>query len=304
MPEGVASEPAESKKLELDDVMLAMDVVDTLRHRERMVERELGTASREQELIERLRKIYRDQGIEVPDRILQDGVKALEERRFLYTPPTGGLQVRLAHLYVNRGRWWKKAALVFIVLVALAGVWFYKSRAPHRLMAELERLHETNLELAVGSGTTSKIEELFAAGEYGFEQDDEGAVRDARNALERMQSTLRVDYDVRVVARPGVSSGVWRVPEGTPQARNYYLIVEAVDARGERLAVRITSEEDQKTSTVKMWGLRVDEPTFNRVREDKLDDGIIQDRSVGKKARGRLEPEYTIETDGGTILRW
>ena len=54
-------------KAPLDDVMLAMDVVDTLRHEETLVTRELGAADREAQLIERLRKIYHDQGIEVPE---------------------------------------------------------------------------------------------------------------------------------------------------------------------------------------------------------------------------------------------
>ena len=39
----------------LDDLMLAMDVVDTLRHEERLVSRELNEAARESELVERLR---------------------------------------------------------------------------------------------------------------------------------------------------------------------------------------------------------------------------------------------------------
>ncbi len=54
----------------LDDVMLAMDVVDTLRHNERLVERELSTEDREQALLKRLREIYTAQGIEVSYAVL------------------------------------------------------------------------------------------------------------------------------------------------------------------------------------------------------------------------------------------
>jgi hypothetical protein len=42
--------------------MLAMDVVDTLRHRERLVERELNEEVREEQLIDRLRTLYKSQG--------------------------------------------------------------------------------------------------------------------------------------------------------------------------------------------------------------------------------------------------
>src|SRR3974390_1582447 len=78
---------APGKPQGLDDVMIAMDVVDTLRHREDLVRRELNEEGRESELIARLRQIYHDQGIEVSDGVLEDGVKALKDSRFVYTPP-------------------------------------------------------------------------------------------------------------------------------------------------------------------------------------------------------------------------
>ena len=92
----------------LDDVMLAMDVVDTLRHRERLVERELNEEAREEQLIERLRALYKSQGIEVPDNVIAQGVKALKESRFVYTPPKPSLGRALATLWVKRttyGKW-------------------------------------------------------------------------------------------------------------------------------------------------------------------------------------------------------
>jgi hypothetical protein len=40
---------------------------------------------------------------------------------------------------------------------------------------------------------------------------------------------------------------------------------------------------------VPAWGLRVDEPTFQRVAADKSDEGFIQDNVVGRKRRGALD---------------
>lgn len=81
-----ASQPAQPATAEapLDDLMLAMDVVDTLRHDMRIAERELGDDERRATLKKRLKEIYSAQGIDVPDSILEDGVKALEEDRFVY----------------------------------------------------------------------------------------------------------------------------------------------------------------------------------------------------------------------------
>ena len=113
-------EPTEPKKFALDEVMLAMDVVDTLRHQRSLVERELQSEDREQELVEKLRKIYADQGLEVSDEVIAQGVRAMREERFAYRPPKKGLKTRLAHVYVHRGRWAKGAV---ILLIALAAVW-------------------------------------------------------------------------------------------------------------------------------------------------------------------------------------
>ena len=101
------SDAEKPKKIELNEIMLAMDVVDTLRHQQSLVERELGTDDHDQALIAKVRKIYADQGLEVSDEVIASGVKALREERFTYTPPKKSFQLTLAHLYVHRGRWAK-----------------------------------------------------------------------------------------------------------------------------------------------------------------------------------------------------
>src|SRR5262245_5562791 len=106
----------------LDDIMIAMDVVDTLRHRDDLVHRELNEEQREADLIARLRKIYQDQGIEVPDRVLADGVKALQESRFVYTPPPRSWKRTLLTLWTRRETLGKRGgALIALVAAGLTG---------------------------------------------------------------------------------------------------------------------------------------------------------------------------------------
>ena len=97
-----AAEAQAAPPATLDELMLAMDVVDTLRHREILVERELNEEAREQQLIDRLRALYKSQGIEVPDSIIAEGVKALKEDRFVYTPPGPSFARTLATFWVRR----------------------------------------------------------------------------------------------------------------------------------------------------------------------------------------------------------
>jgi len=96
----------------------------------------------------------------------------------------------------------------------------------------------------------------------------------------------------------------WRAPDDNPRARNYYLVVEAVAPNGRALQLPIVNEEDQSTSNVSAWALRVDQPTFERAVADKQDDGIIQNNLVGRKRRGVLDREYTVPTTGAAITKW
>ncbi len=481
----------------LDDVMLAMDVVDTLRHRSALVERELGAADREKRLMERLRELYASQGIDVPDRVLAEGVAALDEERFAYRPPPSSFAVRLARIYVDRGTWARRALVVLAVVLVARLAFHLGVTVPERrraeaevrrfeaevrdingamaarvgrreaLSREVERLRESipgllsdaeaivaahaeaeaarvrgSLDeaasllataarlgrpedvtaetaasnarevlvpaarrwlagqddllgraealagegkkgaaaisglkaaaakseaawtafrdsspdaeaLAVGealhqrvaaalrlgnfaeaeavsailSGLKVRTEELRArrdavrslslvpeaaarAGELyanaiaGLRGGDVAAADRARAALDDLMSRLAAEYTIRIVSRPGESSGVWRIPDRNPSARNYYIVVEAVSSDGRVVRLPIRSEEDGRSAMVSRWGLRVSKEVFETVRADKADDGIIQNDVVGVKRRGVLEPEYTLAVQGGAITRW
>jgi hypothetical protein len=75
-------------------------VVDTLRHQETLVSRELSEESRDAELLERQRKIYRGQGIEVSDQIRNRACR-LKEQRFVHTPPPPSFKRTIAAAWVR-----------------------------------------------------------------------------------------------------------------------------------------------------------------------------------------------------------
>ena len=294
-----------ASKPPLDDVMLAMDVVDTLRRKERLVQRELDSGEREQALKERLRKIYAAQGLEVSDAILAEAVRALEEDRFVYKPPKPSLGVTLARIYVSRGRWgpWLLGGVTGVAVLVVA--WQLLVVAPRAALPErLQALHGEVKELAVEPDAVIRADRLFATGGRALRDGDTGTAEESLADLATLRSQLEADYDIRVVNRPGEQSGIWRIPDANPNARNYYLIVEAVGPRGQVLQVPITNEETGKTNMVDTWGLRVDKATFDRVAADKRDDGIIQADLVGHKGVGRLTPDYRLRTTGAAITDW
>ena len=308
----------------LDELMLAMDVVDTLRHSENIVDRELNAEQREADLLRRLRDIYRGQGIEVPDRVLQEGVRALEERRFVYTPPAPGLATTLAQLWVNRGRIGKGLLAAVVTIGVGWGAYHVGIELPERERTEqaraaaertridlterlpqaLEQAHEDALREVQMPAAHERADALLADGKAALSRQDAAGTQQAIGDLEVLRAALRREYTLRIVSRPGEPSGVWRVPQRNPTGRNFYLIVEAVTPDGRSVSLPMTSEEDGRTEAVSKWGIRVSEEVFDQIRQDKNDDGIVQRNRLGEKRRGHLDVTYLMPVLGGAIFRW
>ena len=305
----------EPKKL--DDVMLAMDVVDTLRHRASLVGHELDSEKREEELIARLREIYSAQGIDVPDGILRDGVNAMEEKRFHYEPPKPSLSVKLAKFYIGRDRWLKPVAVLLGISAFVTALYEFGFERPQRTA-----LRETQIELTeklpaalstARDGALSVVsvprarqiiettyQDGVIAAEAGQARDVEAAIKD----LNTYRTIGAKELRIKIVSEPGERTAVFRFHDNDQSLRNYYLIVEAVDLRGRAQALEITSEENNARAFADKWGVRVSKETYDRVAADKNDDQIIQDNIIGEKPRGALAPIYTIENAGGAILEW
>lgn len=303
------AEASTDHKPPLDELMLAMDVVDTLRHRDLLVDRELQSDERDQKLLERLRQVYQSQGIEVSDQVLEEGVKALKEDRFVYQPTDRGFSSSLARAYVSRGSWGKPVLVVagFALVLWLGYSMLVRWPAERHLAAlpaELERLHGAVTELAEEPEVDTRADVLLSQARNALAREEVEDAEQSLADLEILREALDQEYKIQVVSRPDEYSGVWRVPDSNPDARNYYVIVEAVSANDEILTVPVVNEEDGVTRKVDKWGLRVSEAVFEAMARDKQDDGILQNRDFGVKRRGYLAPEYRMPTTGDAITSW
>jgi hypothetical protein len=301
----------------LDEVMLAMDVVDTLRHRQDLAVRELGTEAKERQLIDKLRDIYHQQGIEVPDHILKEGVAALEESRFVYDPPAPGPGTTLARLYVGRKSWGKPVGAVLVALLVL-GVGYFGAWQPYQhgvaeaarvelsegLPAQMDALYQTIFEETKVQQAVINAEALRTRGKTFAAEGNRAGAEAAVADLTALRDQLRQEYTLRVVNRADVKSGFWTIPEVNTDATNYYIVVEALDADGNTLSLPILNEENGETEVVDIWGVRVPEAVYDGVAADKRDDGIIEVNEVGRKSDGFLEVEYNMPVLGGAVTRW
>lgn len=188
------------QKVKIDDLMIAMDAVDTLRHETSLLEAELFSDERKTSLKVRLRQYYAEQGIEVTDEILEKAVEDMDKNRFVHTPLKAGLASTLAHMWVDRARLGKRAA---IAAVAVIGIGFVGNVAydqivvkpRERAVAELRLDLEQRLPAAIKEG---HIKATAAAKKYS----DEAAlavadnIRDKANALLESKKVAEVRTEI------------------------------------------------------------------------------------------------------------
>lgn len=312
-----ATLPPEAKPQTLDEVMLAMDVVDTLRHQDALVMRELDESRREAELLDRLRAIYKSQGIEVPDEVIRQGVAAIKVDRFAYAPPKPGLGVTLAKVWIARRRIGKGLGIALLAIGVGGAGWWFGVEQPRRAEAarldqeitqiiprSLTAAHQEARNEARADNARQRADQLLADGQAALRRRDAAGGRKAITDLEALRSTLVQEYWLRIISRPGEQTAIWRVPARNPNARNYYALVEAVTSDGRVLSMPIQSEEDGKTESVSKFGVRIPADVFNQIARDKQDDGIVQRNRLGEKRRGDLDVTYAMPVMNGMITKW
>ena len=224
MTESAAATHAESDDVRLTDVMLAMDVVDTLRHEEALVARALNDDERDAVLLERVRAAYQSQGIEVSEATLTAGVRALREREFQYEPPPAGFRTRLFRAWVRRGRIGRGFGLFGMVAALIGGGWYGFVELPaerERVAAiaslntaidvadvDLRTLDRRRLSLAEALETREpapRSEIVSGAAAAAFARADSALARAARSLRDASALTLTTRYTEESFARTGAS---------------------------------------------------------------------------------------------------
>ena len=310
MPEAATAAP-------LNDTLLVMDVVDTLRHSADLPIASDGRGFDEPATIERLRTAYREIGIEAPGSALTAGLAAMADGRFAYPRKRGGFARGLAQLYVSRGKWERPVfALLLALIVGLGGYQFgyrpYKDSVAEAarvelaesLPAQMDALYQAIFNETKVQAAADEAEQLRNRGKDAARQSNRAMAEDAIAELTALHDQLRLSYSLRVVDREGVKPGFWTFPPSNSEATNYYVVVEAVDADGNPLKLPITDEETGATKTVSQWGLRVPQSVYDAVIADKQDDGVIQHYVVGFKQEGFIDLDYLIPVLGGAVTQW
>lgn len=143
---------------------------------------------------------------------------------------------------------------------------------------------------------------LRARGEAALLNADINAANASISSLRALTDLIATSYTMKIVNEDGVKSGIWRYPNNNPNVKNYYVVVDALDASGNPVSVKVVNEETGKSETASRFAVRVSEAEYERVKEDKMDNGIIEHALVGTKEAGKMAPEFQVDTAGGGII--
>jgi hypothetical protein len=88
-----------------NDLIVASDIVDTIRNDERLIDHELGSEDRQKALKARLKDMYKAQGMEVSDAVIEEAVQRKDAERFVYKPMSAGFGRFTWTSYVRRNKY-------------------------------------------------------------------------------------------------------------------------------------------------------------------------------------------------------
>lgn len=148
-----------------------------------------------------------------------------------------------------------------------------------------------------------RFADLVAQAKAQADSGDQKAYQTTAQAIESLAQYVSTSLHYQFVNRNGVQTGFARTNDSTGNKR-WYLVVEAVDAAGSPYKMDIYNSETRQYDKVTLWGQEVPMAVFEKVRDDKKSDGILDDTDLGDKAAGKYTVDYRKSVLKTQVTRW
>ncbi len=166
-----------------------------------------------------------------------------------------------------------------------------------KLIPEVEKMYGAIKASAKETAAHEEGKRLYTLAHGYIETANKEKLSDVVKQLESLDSLLNQEYTMII------TGGKWRYPNDNPSVKNYYLLVRAQDAEGNILEKDVKNEENGNIEAVREWGERVPEDVYEAVKNDKLDNGLIDNSLFGKKEKGYLNDEVAYLYQGKPLTR-
>lgn len=170
---------------------------------------------------------------------------------------------------------------------------------------DIERIHSSVRTKAKDPEAIQQSDQLYIETQSYIKTADVNNLREISKKIKNLENVLDEQYTIQIVNKSGVKSGIDRyyTDQSGKKVSGFYLIVEATDQNGNMVPRQIKNEEDGRTNNVTLWGERVPEYVYESVKNDKMDNGRIENSIFGAKQKGYLKDEVTLKVNNTLITR-
>ncbi len=173
-----------------------------------------------------------------------------------------------------------------------------------RLVAEVDTLTAEPISKVSDREARDALADLASQMRDAAMRGDLKAYQDASDRFKSFSGYILTPYKMQIVDRPGISAGV-ELTDNDTGVPAWYVIVEAVSPSGVVKPLEIKDRNRKPTRTVSVWGIRVTQDTFLKLKADKNSDGILDDNIAGEKPAGTLQVNWRLNAvNGQTINYW
>ncbi|MCJ7957696.1 MAG: DUF6384 family protein [Pseudomonas sp.] len=158
-------------------------------------------------------------------------------------------------------------------------------------LATLEAARASVRQMNLSQADAAQFQPLLSKVEQAIQALDVATTTSTLKEIEQLLTFAKTPLTLDVVSRTGEKSMVERNFDPTG-GKSWYLLTEATDAAGNVLSVPITSIETGEKRYASIFGVRVDQVTYQQVKSDKLADGHVDNRRLGSKDANSLSFKF------------
>lgn len=285
-------------ELSLQEMLQVMDVAREMRADRELVSRELSREETIARLRERMLASTKLTGESLQPAEIDAAIELYLNNQHIYRDPPWSLSVLLAHLYVRR------IGLMGILFVACTVGLLIWAWTPSRRFPDVQPIEVTLTQLQSSATTVQdreQIAQLARQLDRAVSVENRDQAEAVRVATQQLIETLGTEFQIRIVQEG--RSAVRRdfSDETGVRSARYYVIVEAISASGP-VSQTIESAETGARKVVTQWGEEVPASVYERLKADKLEDGILDERNFATKERGQLNWNIQLPDQQGNPL--
>ncbi|WP_034302966.1 DUF6384 family protein [Herbaspirillum sp. RV1423] len=183
------------------------------------------------------------------------------------------------------------------------------------ILKDAHQIHDLNGRLATvksqiaaigqkSRGQSSELQAEIAAADNFAKAMDVPKLQDSVSYLEQLTAYAEPRLTFKVADRSGQKTGVERTYGGT--GKSWYLIVEAFDDAGNRVAVPLMNVENGRRRFANTVGVRVSQETYETFKRQKRETGHVNVRDIGDKPANSIASTFsgTLGSHPDMIDQW